>query len=272
MRWCFPSASPIHVQAFANQQAILRRCKVPYKQAKLIYVDQYKCGGWVMMPAGHCVSSVEGVILHADQGFLDLLQRRADQVIGVSYRQITDARDLDRSADMLAVLKDGAAPVRLQKRYLRPDGSSVAANLLVTRFANPDRLISTLLWQENGRPLPPARLWEAALRMREIHATRAMLFGADLSTDPIGSLLIGIYLAEAEGRNIGLADAAAHANIPTSVTERWIKVLQQRGVLEHQDTAMDIRLTHLGLNKVEAMLATVYVLPDAAAIDINNHD
>jgi len=225
-----------------------------------------------MMPAGHCVSSVEGVILHADQGFLDLLQRRADQVIGVSYRQITDARDLDRSADMLAVLKDGAAPVRLQKRYLRPDGSSVAANLLVTRFANPDRLISTLFWQENGRPLPPARLWEAALRMRQIHATRAMLFGADLSTDPIGSLLIGIYLAEAEGRNIGLADAAAHANIPTSVTERWIKVLQQRGVLEHQDTAMDIRLTHLGLNKVEAMLATVYVLPDAAAIDINNHD
>ena len=225
-----------------------------------------------MMPAGHCVSSVKGVILHADQGFLDLLQRRADQVIGVSYRQITDARDLDRSADMLAVLKDGAAPVRLQKRYLRPDGSSVAANLLVTRFTNPDRLISTLFWQENGRPLPPARLWEAALRMRQIHATRAMLFGADLSTDPIGSLLIGIYLAEAEGRNFGLADAAAHANIPTSVTERWIKVLQQRGVLEHQDTAMDIRLTHLGLNKVEAMLATVYVLPDAAAIDINNHD
>jgi DNA-binding MarR family transcriptional regulator len=108
--------------------------------------------------------------------------------------------------------------------------------------------------------------------MREIHATRAMLFGADLSTDPIGSLLIGIYLAEAEGRSIGLADAAAHTNIPTSVTERWIKVLQQRGVFEHQDTAMDIRLTHSGLNKVEAMLANVYEPPDAAAMLFDNHD
>ena len=218
------------------------------------------------MPAGHCVSSVEGVILHADQGFLDLLQRRADEVIGVSYRQVTDARDLDRSADMLAVLEDGAAPVRLQKRYLRPDGSSVAANLLVTRFANPDRLISTLFWQENGRPLPPARLWEAALRMRQVHATRAMLFGADLSTDPIGSLLISIYLAEAEGRNIGLADAAAHANIPTSVTERWIRVMQQRGVIEYQKTTIDIRLTSAGMNNIESMLSSFYEFPNAVQI------
>jgi hypothetical protein len=218
------------------------------------------------MPAGHCVSSVEGVILHADQGFLDLLQRRADEVIGVSYRQVTDARDLDRSADMLAVLEDGAAPVRLQKRYLRPDGSSVAANLLVTRFANPDRLISTLFWQENGRPLPPARLWEAALRMRQVHATRAMLFGADLSTDPIGSLLISIYLAEAEGRNIGLADAAAHANIPTSVTERWIRVMQQRGVIEYQKTTIDIRLTSAGMNNIESVLSSFYEPPNAVQI------
>ncbi len=218
------------------------------------------------MPAGHCVSSVEGVILHADQGFLDLLQRRADEVIGVSYRQVTDARDLDRSADMLAVLEDGAAPVRLQKRYLRPDGSSVAANLLVTRFANPDRLISTLFWQENGRPLPPVRLWEAALRMRQVHATRAMLFGADLSTDPIGSLLISIYLAEAEGRNIGLADAAAHANIPTSVTERWIRVMQQRGVIEYQKTTIDIRLTSAGMNNIESMLSSFYEIPNAIQI------
>lgn len=218
------------------------------------------------MPAGHCVSSVEGVILHADQGFLDLLQRRADEVIGVSYRQVTDARDLDRSADMLAVLEDGAAPVRLQKRYLRPDGSSVVANLLVTRFANPDRLISTLFWQENGRPLPPARLWEAALRMRQVHATRAMLFGADLSTDPIGSLLISIYLAEAEGRNIGLADAAAHANIPTSVTERWIRVMQQRGVIEYQKTTIDIRLTSAGMNNIESMLSSFYETPNAVQI------
>lgn len=218
------------------------------------------------MPAGHCVSSVEGVILNADQGFLDLLQRPVDEVIGVSYRQITDARDLDRSADMLAALQDGAAPVRLQKRYLRPDGSSVAANLLVTRFDNPDRLISTLFWHENGRPLPPARLWEAALRIRHVHDARVSLFGADLSTDPIGSLLIGIYLAEAEGRVVRLVDIATYASISPSVSERWIKALQQRGILEDRDAKTEIGLTQSGLNKVEAMLATVYEAPRIPAM------
>jgi PAS domain-containing protein len=83
------------------------------------------------MPAAHCVSTVEGIILQADQGFFDLLQREEYEVIGISYRQITDPRDLRRSAEMLALLEDGAAPVRLQKRYLRPDGSSIAANLLI---------------------------------------------------------------------------------------------------------------------------------------------
>lgn len=219
------------------------------------------------MSAAHCVSSLDGIILHADQGFLDLLKRREGDVIGISYRQITDPRDLQRSADMLAVLKEGAAPVRLQKRYLRPDGTSIAANLLITRFSGPDRLISTLFWHDNGRDLPPARLWEAALRIRHVHDARVMLFGADLSTDPIGSLLIGIYLAEAEGRSIGLNKIATYAGIANSTAARWVTVLQQRGIIEREeDTTIDLQLTRSGLDRVEAMLATVYDAPDAAVM------
>jgi len=217
------------------------------------------------LPAAHCVSSLEGIILHADQGFLDLLRRSPEEVIGRSYRDITDPRDLKRSADMLAVLKDGAAPIRLQKRYLRPDGTSIAANLLITRFSGPDRLISTLFWHENGRDPPPARLWEAALRIRHVHDARIRLFGADLSTDPIGSVLIGIYLAEAEGRSIGLGKIATYAGIANSTAARWVTVLQQRGIVEwKQDAAIDLRLTQSGLDRVEAMLATVYEAPDEA--------
>lgn len=143
------------------------------------------------MPAAHCVSSLDGIILKADQGFLDLVQRPEDEVVGRSYSRITDPRDLQRSASMLAKLEEGAAPVRLRKRYIRPDGSSVTANVLVTRFSDPDRLISTLLWQESGRTMTPARLRDAALRIRSVNAARTRLFGRDLSTDPVGSLFIG---------------------------------------------------------------------------------
>ena len=219
------------------------------------------------MSAAHCVSSLDGIILHADQGFLDLLKRRECDVIGISYRQITDPRDLQRSTDMLAMLKEGAAPVRLQKRYLRPDGTSIAANLLITRFSGPDRLISTLFWHDNGRDLPPARLWEAALRIRHVHDARVRLFGADLSTDPIGSLLIGIYLAEAEGRSIGLDKIAKYAGIANSTAARWVTVLQQCGIIEREeDATIDLQLTRSGLDRVEAMLATVYDAPDSAVM------
>jgi hypothetical protein len=219
------------------------------------------------MPSGHCISTLEGVILKADQGFLDLIQRSEDAVIGLSYKAITDPRDLERSARMLLALEDGAAPVRLQKRYIRPDGSSIAANLLVTRFADPGRLISTLFWRDNGRALPPARLWEAALRIRYVHTARIKLFGDELSTDPIGSLLVGIYLAEAEGRNISLAEVAAYSKISSSTAARWMIVLQQRGVVQlDADLGRSIQFTQAGLNKMEAMLTTVYQVPDAALI------
>lgn len=219
------------------------------------------------MPAAHCVSSLDGVILQVDQGFLDLLHRPESDVIGISYRQITDPRDLQRSAKMLAMLEEAAAPIRLQKRYLRPDGTSVAANLLVTRFSNPDRLISTLFWHEGGRDLPPARLWEAALRIRHVHDARVRLFGADLSTDPIGSLLIGIYLAEAEGRTIGLSEIATYAGVATSTAIRWVTVLCHRDILDSQgNAAINLQLTQSGLKRVEAMLATVYEAPDAAVM------
>ena len=217
------------------------------------------------MPAAHCVSTLDGVILQADQGFLDLLQRRESDVIGISYRQITDPRDLQRSGNMLAVLEAAAAPVRLQKRYLRPDGTSIAANLLVTRFSDPDRLISTLFWHDGGRDLPPARLWEAALRIRHVHNARVKLFGSDLSTDPIGSLLIGIYLAEAEGRAVGLNQIATYADVAISTATRWVAVLRQRNIIDAQaDATFNLQLTRAGLDRVEAMLTTVYEAPDAS--------
>lgn len=219
------------------------------------------------MPAAHCVSSIEGVILQADQAFCDLLQRRESDVIGLSFRDITDPRDLKRSIDMLAILEDSAAPVRLQKRYIRPNGTSIAANLLVTRFSDPDRLISTLFWRDSGRALPPAELWATALRIRQVHDARVRLFGADLSTDSVGSYLIGIYLAEAEGRSIGVGEIAIYAGMTNATAGRWIALLQERGIIERDgDPTIDLLLTRSGLERVEAILAMAYDGPDAAAM------
>lgn len=80
-------------------------------------------------------------------------------------------------------------------------------------------------------------------------------------------MLIGIYLAEAEGRSIGLSKIATYAGIANSTAARWIEVLQQRGIVEGEhDATIDLRLSQSGLDRVEAMLATVYEAGDAAVM------
>jgi PAS domain S-box-containing protein len=211
------------------------------------------------VPTAHCVSTIDGVILAVDQGFLDLVGRSEPDVISRSYRDITDPRDLGKSAGMLASLVDRAPPVRLRKRYLRPDGTSVAANLLVTRFDDPDRLVSTLFWSDGTRDLPPVRLWEAALQVRHVHSVRQAEFGIELSTDPVGSILVGIYLAEAEGRIITLEELAGEVGIAPSTALRWLKVLQQRNLVDGgYDAIRGLQFTHVGVQKMEKVLASVY--------------
>lgn len=208
------------------------------------------------MPTAHCVSTLEGVILDADKNFAKLLGRPESEIIGMSYRLITHPDDLVRSADMLSALVDRAPPVRLQKRYVRPDGSFVTANVLVTRLSDPDRLISTLIWNETGRQPPPVRLWEAALLTLRVHDVRRSELGRELFTDHLGLMLIAIYLAEAESRIVSVRQLADLSDMPLSLTVRWLRVLQQRGiVMETNGSDQGIQLTHEGLEKAERILS-----------------
>ena len=214
------------------------------------------------MPTAHCVSTIDGIIVAVDRGFLDLVGQGEEQVVGASYRRFTHPDDLDRSATMLASLVERAPPFRLQKRYVRPDGVTIAANLYVTRFTDPDRLVSTVFWNDDGRTPPPARLWEMALRIRRLHEVRKAALGDDLAMDPVWSVLNCVYLAEAEGRIVGLCDIATETGLSPGIVERWVKVLSDRGIVEPCALARrNVQLTHAGMSKMEAILSSAYEMP-----------
>lgn len=214
------------------------------------------------MPTAHCVSTRDGTILAADRGFFDLVRRPESEVIGASYRDLTHPDDLAKSTRMLASLVDRAPPLRLQKRYLRPDGSSVSAILYVTCFENPLRLVSTLFWHEADSAMPPERLWEAALRIQHVQSVRREAFGEELVTDPVGALLVAIYLAEAEGRIVDADLLAREAGLPLTVTLRWIKALQQRAIVQSTaDPLRDVHFTRDGIVNMERTLEAVFHLP-----------
>ncbi|MGI4730437.1 MAG: PAS domain-containing protein [Janthinobacterium lividum] len=214
------------------------------------------------MPTAHCVSNTQGIILAADRAFLDLVGRPEHDVVGASYRTFTHPDDFDKSSRLLTALVDRAPPLRLRKRYLRPDGSSISALLFVTCFANPDRLVTTLFWHEAGSEMPPERLWEAALRIQHVRTVRRAAFGDELTTDPVGAILVAIYLAEAEGRIVAVEQLAREAQLSAPTTARWIKALQQRDVVQRNDDAdSNVQFTQSGMLDMERTLESVFHLP-----------
>jgi hypothetical protein len=167
---------------------------------------------------------------------------------------------------MLRALVAKAPPVRLQKRYVRPDGTVVSANVLTTRFADPDRLISTLYWSDADRPLPPVALWETALGIRHVQQVRRVEFGADLFNDGVDSIILELYLAEAEGRIITVSELIKRGPVASSTMLRWIRHLIDIGIVEGSyDLDADVSFTNLGISKMERMLGSIAHLPDAVS-------
>jgi len=209
------------------------------------------------MPVAHCVSSTAGIILDVDQGFCQLLQRARHELIGLSYKAITATADLQKSTDMLQGLVDKAAPTHLRKRYLRPNGIMVEADLLVSKFNNEGRLISTLSWtDEEQRAASPSRLWNAALQVKHLYDLRIEELGRDLFSDHVGLILVHAYLAEAEGRIASVSDIATSIGLSRDRAIRWLKLLVERGLISVLDDSVEsVQLSHDGAVKLERLFS-----------------
>lgn len=210
------------------------------------------------MPIAHCVSTRSGIISSVDAAFCALVQRPREDLVGLSYQAITVADDIPKSARMLQALL-GSGIVELEKRYHRPDGTIVTANLLVSRLTETEDLAVTLSWREPLAPaISPSQLWRAALHVQHLYLCQREELGPDLFGEYVGSILVHVYLAEAEGRAVTVGDIAAETNLSLTATGRWVNVLCQRDLLHFSQSAdMMVQLTHLGLIKIERLLTVV---------------
>jgi PAS domain S-box-containing protein len=211
------------------------------------------------MPTAHCVSTIDGVILAVDKSFCALFQKSESDLVGSSYKEITHPDDIEKSLRMLSRLEDRAPPIELTKRYLRADGMIVYVDLLVSLFCDSQRLVSTLSWgRDYKKSLTPDKLWQAALRIKHVSGIRKFELGKDITYDHVSEILIQIYLAEAEGRIVSTAQLSTSLDIPPSGLARWIKVLEQRNLVEPTDNRMlAVQFTHSGLIKIERILGAM---------------
>ena len=211
------------------------------------------------MLLGHSVADGNGNILTLDQAVCDLLQRSKRELVGMSYEQLTHPDDLPKNMQQLGCLNVGDRPLRLRKRYLRPQGEAVWTMVDVSRFSvGPDvgRLVASIyLLEPDHLDRRPENLWRAAHRIDGLVRRRMDEFGEELFGDHAWVILLQLYLAEAEGRIVDASAISDRTRISAVAIDRWLKLLQLKKLVERPvHTGRMVQLTATGLQKIETLL------------------
>jgi diguanylate cyclase (GGDEF)-like protein/PAS domain S-box-containing protein len=90
-------------------------------------------------PTGIAIVGADGRFLEVNRALAQILGREPAELVQLSFQDITHPDDLEADLDYLAQLLDGTIPgYRMEKRYLRPDGTVVWGLLNVSLLRGAD--------------------------------------------------------------------------------------------------------------------------------------
>lgn len=211
------------------------------------------------MLIGHSVSNGDGSILALDSAVCDALQRSRREIVGQSYLDITHPADRRRNAVLVDRIPSNGAPIWFRKRYIVPDGGTIETDVHVSRMntgTDMGRLVGTLyLVAPQEQRFAPAMLWRAARQLAQLNDIRRDLLGSDLFSDYAMSIMLQLYLDEAEGRESNTLTLAAMIGLAPSVAQRWMRALEGKELIELLDNGAVAQLTGIGAQKILGLLA-----------------
>ncbi|MGA2721944.1 MAG: PAS domain S-box protein [Bryobacteraceae bacterium] len=87
---------------------------------------------------GMADSSLDARFIRLNQRFCEIMGYSREELLGLTFRQITHPDDLARDEQLVAQLMSGdLSSAAVEKRYLRKDGAVVRANLLLSLLRSP---------------------------------------------------------------------------------------------------------------------------------------
>lgn len=87
----------------------------------------------------------------------------------------------------------------------------------------------------------------AARRYLRLRRERDALLGARLFADPAWDLLLDLFAAGVEGGHVSVSSACIAAAVPPTTALRWLKLLEDRGLIERMPDPLDRRRCFLGI-------------------------
>lgn len=117
------------------------------------------------------------------------------------------------------------------------------------------------LIRQSRTPLPDPRLTRNVIRARQL---RLRFFSPDLFADPAWDMLLDLTLARAEHRRVSVTSLCIASGVPTTTALRWIKLLEQAGLVQRIEGDTDRRrafvaLTEQGAESVARYFETVRI-------------
>ncbi len=94
-------------------------------------------------------------------------------------------------------------------------------------------------------------------RILKARRARAEFFDGDLFADPAWDILLELYACELGQRRMSVSDACGASDVPATTALRWIRTLEDRGLLQRRDDPTDgrrafVQLSEAGSSAVRA--------------------
>lgn len=102
------------------------------------------------------------------------------------------------------------------------------------------------LIRRSRTPLPDPRFIRNLIRARQL---RLRFFNADLFADPAWDMLLDLTAARAEHRRVSVTSLCIASGVPTTTALRWIKLLEQAGMVRRIKDDTDHRRAFVALTE-----------------------
>lgn len=153
----------------------------------------------------------------------------------------TEYRSLHRISDELADF------ARTLARIAEQDGelSNTVRDKPVGYRAAPARLFAPLVPEPVDKNGPDAASIRNLIRMRRL---REQHFGADLFADPAWDILLDLFAARLEGKQVSVSSLCIAASVPPTTALRWITTMTEHGALLRKQDSQDARRVFIELS------------------------
>lgn len=152
----------------------------------------------------------------------------------------------DQGFDAACPAQHGLAGVAESVRDMVEDVRRMMAGVRMPDGNRPHSGPADIEWRQESSPAE--MMLGMARRLYRDRRQRADVFKAALFSEPAWDMLLDLFIAAREGRQVSITSACIGAEVPVATGLRWLQQLEREGLIERSNDPSDARRTWIRLS------------------------